>query len=178
MYSCNQEWFNINKNSCWLASALNWAANNISHNQITKEDMWDLEEYCENIHPIPMPEGWLNLSWGLKRTAARLIYKYNIPAKARFFDWWTNIFDMFLDQGYVISVSIKVSEAYKKLRRSGKKIQWDFTNEPAPGGHVFCLFRKDWIDYILNSWDPETNVREVDLNTKWLFKKWTCGILY
>jgi hypothetical protein len=124
-----------------------------------------------------MADSWANIFAWMNRIIPRLQSKW-ISYMGRKITFWDSIFEMHLNEWKLIWVNIHITEAYQRLWKSWKKIEWDFTTSPKSGWHVFCIFRKDWIDYLLNSWDPEHNVREIDLKAKWLFKSTKCGILY
>ncbi len=178
MYSFNQRDFKRNINSCWLAGQIIQYANNIAKEPITQELLDSVEDYVYNDYTQPMPLNWLSIIGWLKRISWRANVRMDKKTKYRLFSFWGEIFNMYMDAGYVISVALNVTQEFMDDWKSWKDIDRDYTGWKVIGSHVIDTYRKDWVDYLLNSRDPATNIRKVNLECKWLFKDWEkCGLL-
>lgn len=175
MRSIDQRDFTFQDWCCWLASAVHMAFNNIIDKDI---DTNDISNFALKEYGRPLWLVWSPVKAGINVMIPYLQKRYNVFGVYRVITLFWKHFNNLLDRWVLISVNIDITEAYNELRKWWKKIEWDFSNSNVVWWHWFCVFRKDWKDYILNSWNPKYNIREVDFNTKWLFVWTKAFILY
>ena len=175
MFSIDQKVFTFHDNCCWLASAIHMAFNNIVKKEI---DTDDINNFIINEYNRPLWQSWSPVRAWVNIMIPYIKKRYNIDSTYRVIGMFWKHFNRLLDGWKLIALPIRVTEAYNKDWTNWNKIQWDYTLSKRKWWHWFCVFRKNWEDYLLNSWDPRYNVRKIDLKTKWLFVWTKAYILY
>lgn len=170
MYSFKQKNFKYNKNNCWFASALIMEANNKTKKPITLQYALDIEQQAYDI--FVMPKNWLTIKGWLDRVGKLTFSNTRLTA------FWSGVFNMYLNKGYVLNTNIIINENFMNEWNSGKLIVW--SESKVIWSHVICIYKKDWKYYFVNSWYGDNrDIREF----KWLdldiFKPYEkCGILF
>lgn len=170
MYSFKQWNFKYNTNNCWFASALIMEANNKTKQPITLEYALDIEQRAYDT--FVMPIAWLTIKGGLDRVGKLT------ESTTRLLTFWSSVFHMYLNNGYLINCNIIVTDTFMKKWNSWqllKDCKWK-----SVWSHVLCVCKKDWKYYFVNSWYGDSrDVREFDWFEIGIFKPWEkCGILF
>lgn len=169
-FACKQGQFRYNRNNCWFASASACIHNNVYNRPVTLSWQYDIEDRAYAKYLMPKwPTGY---KWGVPKIAEL----ENRPYK--FVKWHSREFNDFLDKGYVLTVSIQCHQTFISQWWSGGKIVGG--KGTGWGQHIICLFKHDGKYYLLNSWDEENPVRELEsLYVYNLFKKREdCGVIF
>lgn len=179
MYSVNQSLFLFQDGCCWLASSMAMLYNNILHKPITQSDILDISDYCMNDYGVGIPWTWAPILAGTNRAKWYARDRYNKRCVTMTSKLFWKACDIHLRKWRVVAVNIQSSQEFKDMRQNSDKIQWDFTNSSKTYWHRLWLFMMDDKYYFLNSryWDNR-DIKEVDKDVIWLFKKDTFTILY
>lgn len=170
MYSFRQWNFKYNTNNCWFASALIMEANNKTKKPITLEYALDIEQQAYDKFVMPKNwltiKGWLDRVWKLTNSNTRLV------------EFWSKVFNSYIDNGYLINTSITITDTFMKKRKA-----WQLLNDCTGKNvwsHVICICKRYWKYYFVNSWYwDDRDVREFNWFEIWIFKpREKCGILF
>jgi len=176
MYTINQNIFKFQDWVCRLVTALHMLYNNVLKKPITEIE--DIERFATTERKVPMLRTWAPLKSWLNIVipyAEKYHNKKVISAKCKLF--W-KIFESHLNKWRCIWVNINSSKEFQTMRQTKNKIEWDFSLSK-PAGHWLCIFKKDWKYFLLNSWFWDSrDIKELDINTKWLFKSTEATVLY
>lgn len=170
MFSFSQNKFKYNTNNCWFASALIMEANNKTKKPITLEYALDVEQKAYD--KFVMPKNWLTIKGGLDR-----VWELT-KSETRLITFWSKVFNTYLDNGYLINVSITITDTFMNKRKSWqylKDCEWKVV-----WSHVICICKRAWKYYFVNSWYwDDRDVREFAWFDIGIFKEWQrCGILF
>lgn len=170
MFSFKQWLFKYNTNNCWFASSLIMEANNKTKKPITLEYALDIEQQAYDR--FVMPQNWLTIKGWLDRVGKIT------NSQIRLVVFWSSVFNMYLDKGYLLNTNILITDKFMEQRKSKDKItscawkiQWS---------HVLCICKKDWKYYFVNSWYGDSrDIKEFEWFDIGIFKEWEkCGLLY
>jgi len=178
MFSMNQDDFTFQDWCCRLTSAVHMAFNNKLNKDISIDDISNISRYCISEHKQPMSETWNQIWAGIHRIKwfIKKYYKKNLISMDCQLFW--DLFATHINKWRLLAINIHSSKEFKALRKTWKKIEWDFTNSKSRYWHRLCIFKLNWKYYLLNSWNPKDNIREIDINVKWLFKSNKATVLY
>lgn len=176
MYSINQNIFKFQDWVCRLTSAIHMVYNNILKKPITEIE--DIERFAKEENNRPMSSVWCQIACGLNVMMPYTKKYHKKLPKTMECELFSNTFELHINKWRCIAININSSKEFQTMRKTKNKIEWDLS-WVKKNWHWLCIFKKDWKYYLLNSWYWDSrDIKEVDINTKWLFKNTTATVLY